>query len=421
MVTQKFPPFSGVDMIRITKFVRYLPEFGWQPIVLTARNSESELDARDTEILAELPANLEIHRVVCPSLHQLSRLLGLRVTQGSLAHADSGAYSQVRALFVPDLYVGWYFTAVRRARRIFRSRRIDLLFSTSPRETSHLIARSLHRRYGCPWIADFRDPWTDKFTRPERIPLLDRLDRRLERVVLEEANRILIAWPGIADGFKCVNCTIRDKLEYLSNGFDENDFAALKPRTFSRFTIVYAGKFHRMLTPEPIFEALRMLHTTVPELDRKLQLLLVGRQDPYIRRLIETFRLESIVQPIAQVSHAESLRYVSGADMLLLSISDHDPRHISSKFFEYLRANRPILLLAPANAAILEIVRRLKLNRCIVSRSPEVLAAQIIKSLKENAHYGPNSAKTTRGLVQFERRRLTERLAEIFDTELYNR
>ena len=420
-MTQKFPPFSGVDMIRITKFARYLPEFGWQPIVLTARNSESELDARDTEILAELPENLEIHRVLCPSLHQLSRLLGLRVTQGSLAHADSGVYSRVRALFVPDLYVGWYFTAVRRARRIFRARRIDLVFSTSPRETSHLIARSLHRQYGCPWIADFRDPWTDKFTRPKRIPMLDRFDRRLERVVLEEANRILIAWPGIADGFKCVNCTIGDKLEYLSNGFDENDFTALKPRTFDRFTIVYAGKFHRMLTPEPIFEALAKLHTTVPELDRKLQLLLVGRQDPYTKRLIGTFRLESIVQPVAQVTHAESLRYISGADMLLLSISEHDPRHISSKFFEYLRANRPILLLSSANSAIIEIVRRLKLDRCIVSRSPDVLAAQIKTSLKESAQRRPNIAKTNHDLVEFERRHLTERLAVIFDAELHHR
>ena len=162
MITQKFPPFNGVGVLRVTKFVKYIQDFGWRPVVLTCKREEDHLDAVDEKLLYGVPEDLSIHRVNSPSLYDIYRLIGGQAKQGSFSLSKNPLASLIRSLFVPDQYVAWYFTGIRKAREIFQTENIDAIYSTSPRETSHLIGRTLHRKYKCPWIADFRDPWIEK-------------------------------------------------------------------------------------------------------------------------------------------------------------------------------------------------------------------------------------------------------------------
>ena len=410
MITQKFPPFSGVGVIRVSKFAKYLHEFGWRPIILTCKHSTDHIDALDNEKLNELPSDHSVHRVPCPSLYSIYRLFG-RAKQGSFALSDSRAYSGVRSIFVPDPYVGWYFTGLYEARKIFQNYQIDCIYSTSPRETPHLIGKTLRRKYQCPWIADFRDPWIEKVHRAQRIDILDRFERHLEKKVLKEADRLVVAWPGIAEGFERAVPGISEKLNVLTNGFDAQDFHKIQHHIFERFTLLYAGSIFKDLAPEPLFQALYLLHTAYPKLHREFQLVLLGRQDGYVRSLIRTYQLENMVRILEQVPHKTSLKYMLGAHMLFFSVPDK--KWIPSKIFEYLRASRPILALAEPDADSVRIIQSVASARYLASRSPEEISKFLFYSLR---HQMSNQIADQPEMYQcFERKTLTGRLADILN------
>ena len=164
MINHMFPPFNGVGVIRVAKFASYLPEFDWQPTILTCRRPYDIQDSLDNVFLSQLPESVDIHRVSCPSLYDIYRLMGGQVKQGSFGLSGSRIFSFVRSLLVPDPYIGWYITGFREAKHILQSQKVDAVLTSSPRETTHLIGLSLKRKYGIPWIADFRDPWIKKTT-----------------------------------------------------------------------------------------------------------------------------------------------------------------------------------------------------------------------------------------------------------------
>ncbi len=410
MITQKFPPFNGVGVLRVTKFVKYIQDFGWRPVVLTCKREENHLDAVDEKLLYGVPKDLSIYRVNSPSLYDFYRLVGGRAKQGSFSLSKNPLASLIRSLFVPDQYVAWYFTGVRKAKEIFQMENIDAIYSTSPRETSHLIGRTLHRKYKCPWIADFRDPWIEKQHRPKRIQPLEQFEKYLEKIVLRDADCILAAWPGIVRGFEPA---IEGKSQVLTNGFDEEDFKGLKPHVFQKFTFLYAGSLFKELSPLPMFEALDMLLRTHPKLRQRIQLVLLGRQDAFIRDTIKKYELEYCVHIIPQIPHRECLEYILGADVLTFSVPDK--QWIPSKIFEYLRANRPILAIADQDSDAVQMIRRVNPGLCFASRDPGQIACHI-SNLAQNRQSSDCEVQNNRRLYEFERKQLAKQLAHTLDT-----
>lgn len=410
MITQKFPPFNGVGVLRVTKFVKYIQDFGWRPVVLTCKRQENHLDAVDEKLLDGIPENLSIHRVNAPSLYDVYRLIGGRAKQGSFSLSENSLASLIRSLFVPDQYVAWYFTGVRKAKEIFQAENIDAIYSTSPRETSHLIGRTLHLKYKCPWVADFRDPWIEKLHRPKRIQPLEQFEKYLEKIVLRDSDRILAAWPGIVRSFEPA---IEWKTQVLTNGFDEEDFRGLKPHVFPKFTFLFAGSLFKELFPLPIFEALDMLLRTRPKLRQRIQLVLLGRQDAFIRDKIKKYELEYCVHTIPQIPHRECLQYILGANALIFCIPDK--QCIPSKIFEYLRANRPILAIADHDSDAVQIIERVNQGLCFASRDPRQIACHI-SNLLQNRQISDCKIQNNRRLWVFERKQLAKQLAHTLDT-----
>ena len=410
MITQKFPPFNGVGVLRVTKFVKYIQDFGWRPVILTCKREEDHLDAVDEELLAGVPENLSIHRVNAPSLYDVYRLVGGRAKQGSFSLSKNSLASLIRSLFVPDQYVAWYFTGVRKGKEIFQSENIDAIYSTSPRETSHLIGRTLHLKYKCPWIADFRDPWIGKQHRPKRIQPLEQFEKYLEKIVLRDADCILAAWPGIVRSFEP---DIEGKSQVLTNGFDEEDFRDLKPHAFPKFTFLYAGSLFKELSPLPMFEALDVLLRTRPKLRQRIQLVLLGRQDAFVRDTIKKYALEYCVHIIPQMPHRECLQYILGAGALIFSIPDK--QWIPSKIFEYLRANRPILAIADQDSDAVQMIRRVNPGLCFASRDSGQIACHI-SHLLQNRQSSDCGIQNNRRLYEFERKQLAKQLAYTLDT-----
>ena len=410
MITQKFPPFNGVGVLRVTKFVKYIQDFGWRPVILTCKREEEHLDAVDEKLLDGIPKDLSIYRVNAPSLYDVYRLVGGRAKQGSFSLSKNSLASLIRSLFVPDQYVAWYFTGVRKAREIFQVENIDAIYSTSPRETSHLIGRTLHLKYKCPWIADFRDPWIGKQHRPKRIQPLEQFEKYLEKIVLRDADGILAAWTGIVRSFEPA---AEEKTQVLTNGFDEEDFRGLKPYVFSKFTFLYAGSLFKELSPLPMFEALDVLMRTHPKLRQRIQLVLLGRQDAFIRATIKKYELEYCVHIIPQIPHRECLEYMLGADVLTFSLPDK--QWIPSKIFEYLRAGRPILAIADHDSDAVQIIERVNPGFCFASRDPKQIACHI-SNLVQNRQISDCKIQNNRQLWAFERKQLAKQLAHTLDT-----
>lgn len=410
MITQKFPPFNGVGVLRITKFVKYIQDFGWRPVVLTCKREEDHLDAVDEKLLDGIPEDLSIYRVNAPSLYDIYRLIGGRAKQGSFSLSKNSLASLIRSLFVPDQYVAWYFTGVRKAKEIFQAENIDAIYSTSPRETSHLIGRTLHLKYQCPWIADFRDPWIGKQHRPKRIQPLEQFEKYLQKIVLRDADCILAAWPGIIRNFES---DIEEKSQVLTNGFDEEDFRGLNPHAFPKFTFLYAGSLFKELSPLPMFEALDVLMRTCPKLRQRMQFVLLGRQDTFIRDTIKEYKLEYCVDIIPQIPHRECLQYMLGADVLIFFVPDK--QWIPSKIFEYLRANRPILAIADQDSDAVQMIRRVNPGLCFASRDPGQIACHI-SNLVQNREVSNCGIQNNKRLWRFERKQLAKQLAHTLDT-----
>ena len=414
IISRSFPPFNRVDVIRVMKFVKYLHSFGWHPIVLTEKLSEGQLDAIDKSLEIELPKRLKVFRVPCPSFQDVYQFFGGKIKRGSYDATDKKLRQVVKSFLVPDPYLLWSLTGFGMAKKIMKTQKIDVVFTTSPNETTHLIGYRLRKHFACSWIADFRDPWIAKLNRPQRILPLEIFERYLQKKVLFRADRITVAWPGIARGFLSLHPEFEKKISILSNGYDESDFINLKTTQFNVFTALFAGTLHQALKPESLFLALKMLLEKHPEMRTKTQFLMVGRRDPFVDRLIIQNDLDGYVKITNQVSHKTCLEYCRGADMLLFCIPDHD--WIPSKIYEYMRVGRPILGVADPESDAFNVIRKNYQGECYASREPDSIARFIHNIYKKKGTLEKESIKNRYNkLRKFERKNLTQKLSKTFE------
>ena len=228
--------------------------------------------------------------------------------------------------------------------------------------------------------------------------------------MLRDADCILAAWSGIVRSFEPA---IEEKSQVLTNGFDEEDFRGIEPQVFPKFTFLYAGSLFKELSPLPMFEALDVLLQTRPKLRQKIQLVLLGRQDAFVRDMIKKYELEPCVHIIPQIPHRECLQYILGADVLTFFVPDK--QWIPSKIFEYLRANRPILAIADQDSDAVQMIMRVNQDLCFASRDPGQIACHI-SNLVQSCQISNCGIQNNRRLWEFERRQLAKQLAHTLDT-----
>ncbi len=336
-----FPPQGGAGVQRTLKFVKYLPEFGWQPIVLTVTGSDSTL--RDESLAREVPSTVSVHRT--PAL-LLPRLVPWRVRRWL-----------TRWLLVVDEQVGWLPFAVARGKCLIQETGIAVIYTTSAPYTDHLIGLWLKRATGRPWVADLRDPWVDNPALAFASPFHRRWVERLERQTFLEADRVVVntataldfyrrKYPGLEGG----------RLLAIPNGYDPDDLADVAPAPLdrTRFQIVHVGSLYgQMRTARPFLQALRNLMEarTLPR--QRVQVSFVGNVGHEVAALVQEYALDDVVRLIGYVPHRESIAYLLAADLLLL-IPTSGPGSevfIPAKAFEYLAVGRPILTLATPGAA----------------------------------------------------------------------
>lgn len=425
-----FPPAGGPGVQRVLKAVKHLPEFGVHPVVVTVRPERGAFPSTDASLLEEVPCGVEVIRTgALDPFSAYARLIGTSrqksVKVGSVGHADSWQErlaQRVRAnVVLPDARVGWVPFAVRAAQRAIERLQgtgapVEVLLTSGPPHSTHLAGRYLARSTGLPWVADFRDPWTDinfydelPMTAPART-----LDRAAERSVLRMADRIVTVSPWWRRLLASKVQRAAAAFVVVENGVDEADFASVwaEPPTLPEtFRLVHVGSLYGARNPEALWEALHRLRDD----GRRVPVRLVGRVGEGVEHSIAAYNLTDQVEVVPYLPHDEAVREMACAPALLLSVEPFpaDLGMMTGKLYEYLASGRPVVALGPPGGDADQRIRALAAGRLFARSDVEDLAA----------HLGAMSAAWERGerprgasrdaLRPFTRRAQTERLAEV--------
>ncbi len=403
MVAFHYPPESSSSgVLRTLKFSKYLPEFGWQPTVLTVR--EKYYDSFDPSLTRQIPPSVEVCRT-----HALDtrKMFAIR-----------GKYS--RLFTTPDRFVGWLPFAVLAGMRLIRKNHIDALFSTSPLPSAHLIAKLLKSITHLPWVADFRDPWTEPDIEPNPRDLRFRLDSAFESGVFHSADRLIFTTARARnDVLHHAGQELAGKSLIIPNGYDEEDFEQLPDVRPERFPLLIT---HTGLVDESYRSPVGFL-TSVAELIKTGEILSEGIKVQFIgggiyvesndfRSLVRNLGLEGVVRVIGRKSYAECLEAQMRSHVLLLLQCGNDTRYaIPGKAFEYLRIGRSILAITPESASS-ELFDEVGGARVVHPGDRNGLTSALAALLRSARTEESNSSVNRIALSAYSRRAGAARLAE---------
>jgi glycosyltransferase involved in cell wall biosynthesis len=435
-ITYYFPPAGGPGVQRVTKFIKYLKDFGWTPIVLAPLNPEYQ--ARDESLAKELPSDLIIRRSPIFEPYKLYRKFtgtkeGLSLDINVFEEGKKMSLKQriahaIRAtFFIPDARIGWYRSAVNEAMKIAKEYPIAMIYSSSPPYTVSIIARKVAQKTGIPLVAGFRDPWSGfEVSAPKRWFLPRIIDQRLERSVFHDAKKIDVAWKGIAlDAIKKYPDLPEDKFIHIPNGFDSNDYSEhdiakrAERKRGEKFVMTYSGSLYGPRNPKNFFKAIELLLNRNEIDPTKLHLRFVGRTGADLNDMFEAPLIKPLVERIDYVAHSRAVELVSDSDALLLIVDDiPSVEHIvPGKVYEYLGAMRPILAIAEPTGAIGQLLRETHGGEAIAQKDIEG-QVRVIKGFYNAWQRGesPSASMDAATISQYERREATRKLSAIFDS-----
>jgi glycosyltransferase involved in cell wall biosynthesis len=420
MIVPFFPPIAGGGVYRPLSFVRYLPRFGWNTVVIAQRGDSFWI--RDEGLLGQVPPECEVLRTGTLSGQAvLSRLRRVRGATSSAQKRSSGGFSLARraASFVltPDSYLGWYPFAMRAARELTRRTSFDAIYSTSPPETSHLVALALRRHTGLPWVADFRDPWMNLYLFAPPTPAHAAIHRRLERRVCEHAH-VLVTTRWHESWMKS-RYPHSPSVTRIPNGFDDEEAAVVQDTRPApdRFRILHAGMLTQQRSALPLLRGLERFLARRPEARGVCDVLFVGAREDRNEQAVREMRLEDVVHFRDSLPHSETLRLERESHILLL-VKYSNPVYdgmVPGKLYEYIGARRPILGLVPEGEAK-SLIDELHRGETAPLDDPELVANAILRMYD---HYAGGSLEHAYDLSprpEFRRDNLAGDLAHMLDS-----
>lgn len=447
LIAYYFPPIGGSGTQRPAKFVKYLPHFGWQPYVIsTDRPYGDGAEGRDETLLADIPLDARVWRMPTPQpqpVYRLARWVGWRTTPplapesrsatamvGVVHPQRQGLATRLRRILLSPLYLVqqppvddalyWALRIVPMARRIIEHEQIDAVLTTVPPWSALLTGALLRRLTGCPWVADFRDPWTDNEFTYTPTPWRRRCDEFLERRLLDRTDAVISVTPPCLDGLRAKTRRADKPFVLIPNGWDRDDFSELtemgsaSPPPASaegRIVLLHPGSVYQGESL-PLLHALNRLAAAGVNLER-LRFHFVGFTHPEDRAAIAAsphsglFRLDP-----ARVPHNRALDMMRAAHVLLLLRKG--PGASSGKVFEYMVIGRPVLSIGAGVGS--RLVEEAGVGVGIAPDDVQGLAHALRRILDDYAgfvaqHYHP----AWEVIARYERRALTGKLADVLN------
>ena len=382
IISYYWPPAGGSGVQRWVKFAKYLPAEGWQPVIYTPENPE--LSSVDETLLADIPAEAEIIRRPITEPYGIYRRVmgskastdmqtligdskGTGATGGEVNPISGGSKSWKQNLslwirgnlFIPDPRIWWVKPSVRFLKKYLREHPVDVIVTTGPPQSMHLIGRGLHRATGIPWVADFRDPWTKMFyyKHLHLSKASDRKQHRLEKSVLDETSAVISVSPLVQREFHEMT---RTPVVLVTNGFDEDDYPAATTNEAKReeFRVTHTGLFAEDGNPLALWDVLAAKCAGDEAFRRALRIRLVGKVDEAIVAAIEARGLGPSLDNLGYRPHDVAVAEQRAASLLILPLRQ-EPEYrnvLPGKIFEYLAARRPVLGIGQEDGAAAQVL-----------------------------------------------------------------
>ena len=410
VVTYYWPPSGGPGVQRVLKFCKYLPKYGWEPIILSV--SDGDFPVLDESLRLEVE-NFLVFKTKPFSLHKIFNFFNKKKNtptfQLSSSFNDSLFVKLSRwirlNIIIPDGRVGWLPGAVKKGNDIIRQHKIKAILSTAPPYTAHLISKSLSLSNKIPWVADFRDPWTDRFYNYEnnRSWVTKKLDKYLEESVIKTASRCITVSDGFAKNF---NSTFK----VIHNGYDENDFSAFIKNNFKNFAqknrnviISHLGTMTKSQNPINFFKVVSNLNSAhnIYKID------LIGSIHPDIISFLKKNNYHDFVSVKPYLNHREAIEKMCNSDFLLLVIPNTEKNNgiIPGKLFEYIRSSSKIVMIGPRESDAAKIIKNSDAGRSFHYDEKKSIHKYMISK----------SYPKTKNFNKFNRENLTHALSKILN------
>ncbi len=415
VVAYYFPPMGMSGVQRVAKFVKYLPEYGWEPVVLTVE--PGGYFAYDEQLQEEIDrAGVEVVRT---DSWDPTRLF----SNGETVEMPTGWQRSVldaltNFFFIPDNKIGWKSHALETGRELLADRSFQAIFSTAPPYTCHLIGETLSRETGLPLVTDFRDDWVGNPLLSFPTPYHRRRHEKLESRVLKASDHVTTINRSIKERLiqRNLGPDAYTRCSILPHGFDPEDFEQAAPEGIipagDRFRLLYCGVFYGERRPDHFLRGVRRLLHRRPELAEQLDLVFVGLVPEGTQDLIDELDLSDAVSCVGYKSHRRAVSYLLSADALWFTVGRQEGAETisTSKLYEYMGSRKPILGLVPEGAAR----ETLQEYGCAVTAPPEDVEgiSRAIEQVMAWSREDTAPQVDEKFVDQFDRRTLAGRLAK---------
>lgn len=432
---------GGAGVQRVLKFVKYLPQFGYEPIILTRKSKYPYLV--DNSLLRDVKKGLRCYRTSDLDLYGLLKKLQKTLLSSRSATKHDIAYkvsatnhgaddkkkianvTQIASkitnfVFVPDNAISWLPFAFCTGKKILKKYQINTIFSSSPPYTNHIIGYLLSKGVNRKWIADFRDEWTvTQAYRKFPTKLHWQLHQNLEHKVIENAHVLLTTSRGTKNKYvEACDANLSGKWNVVTNGYDEDDFKNYRPLESKKFRISYIGSFYGWRTPKFFLQAVNEIIRSDFIDDAELNF--IGWSASLIKTSVMKYITQNICINISEyVNHDQIFRELARASVLMLIIGKKvGEGEIPGKLFEYIRSAKPVLALSPKVGAAADLIRQTNAGIIVDPEDVEEIK-NAVEKLYTEWKQGTLAVKPNRTQIKrYERRALTKELVDIIENKV---
>lgn len=383
IISYYFPPTGGAGTLRVLKFLKFLPIFNWEPFVLTVKNPYTYM--KDESLEKEIKNFNNIHYSSAILIGNFFRRIFHYKPQVSRNYVEKGGLLKsfwvfikniflflknlfYTVFFCPDEYVGWIPFAVIKGKKIIKSKGINVIMTSGPPSSVHIIGLFLKKITGKKWITDFRDLWNQYYLNynPYNVGIKSKLDKFLEHIVLSNSDKIIVVSDvmkmQLQERFPDVKS---EKFSVITNGFDPEDFKDVEPfRYEKKFTILHYGTLFKWRKPDNFLRALKNLISKNKDFGEDVSIVFMGIFHNDTLECVKKFDLGPYIKIIDYKPYYESLQYLKGADILLLITGElsFNRNMLTMKVFDYIGANKPILTITE-NGALKKLIEEYSLGK----------------------------------------------------------
>ncbi len=356
VIVYYWPPCGGVGVQRWLRFIKYLPQHGWEPTVLTTKNGD--YPAIDESLLSSVPKGIKIIRTQTPTFSGMYRRFSKKdeskIPHGSLEiNSTDSPFKKISIwirlnLVIPDARKIWNKFAYQAARKELLTNKYNAVITTGPPHSTHLIGLKLKKKYKINWIADFRDPWTQMgyLKNVKRLKITSCFDGLLENKVVKTCDAVIAASQKIISDLSCSP----DKIHLITNGFDPQDYKEITKEKINRnFNLNYFGTLPPESNPVSVLEAVIQLNK-MGVTNTKMNFW--GNISEEVKEQLNKFDDSGIVKFYKHIAHNKAIELMSNSSMLLLIINNvkNNEGIITAKIFEYMGSGVTILGIGPTNS-----------------------------------------------------------------------